>query len=137
MLAAGLYLGLLKRKDEVSDFIKSLRGFGHIRYREIGTPYFVGTGNNVEVYTIGVAKESSLIERAVNELINVIDVDDKEKKVINVSSALSPWTKAGILLRRLHMMAAANWFIQVGARAEVDKVAKLLKRHGMENEILE
>lgn len=132
LIAAAIYMGLIKGKRNLQETISRIRGYDKINFNEIGTPFFVGTDDkNNEIFTIGIARESILMERAVKELIAVIGVEPQDRKVINVSKAVSVWTRIGLIIKKIRLNNLARVFFYLGASQEYYQIKRILRNNGL------
>lgn len=133
LIAAGIYMGLIKGKRNLNETVSRIRGYDKINFKEIGTPFFVGTDKkNNEIFTIGVAKESILMERAIKELTAIIGVEPEDRKVINVSTAISIWTRFGLMIKKIRLNSLARLFFYLGASQEYYEIKKILRKNGLQ-----
>lgn len=131
MLAAGLYLGLIKGSKGLRSAVAGIRGWDNISLKEIGTPFYVGKDkDNNEIYTIGIGRQTTLMERAVHEMINLIGVEQQDRRIINVSQAVTRWTKLGLATKKLHMNSLAKLLFNLGVESELKSVLRVLGKHG-------
>lgn len=133
LIAAGIYMGLIKGKRNLYETVSRIRGYDKINFKEIGTPYFVGTDNkNNEIFTIGIAKESILMERAIKEFTAILGVHPQDRQVINVSKAVSGWTRLGLIIKKIRLNNLARLFFYLGASKEYNQVEKILLKNGLQ-----
>lgn len=133
LIAAGILTGLITGKRNLHETLSRIRGYDKINFKDIGTPFFVGTDNmNNEIFTIGIAKESILMERAIKELTAIIGVDPQDRRVINVSMAVSAWTRVGLIIKRIRLNNLARLFFYLGTGKEYYQVKKILRQNGLQ-----
>lgn len=132
LLAAGLHLNLIKEETNLRHIVTHIRGWNDIKPRDIGTPFFVGKdkdGN--EVYTIGIGMKSSMMERVINDIINMIGIEPQERRIINVSEAVTAWTKMGLALKKFHLNSLAKLLFYIGIESECKRVIRLMGKSGI------
>jgi len=135
LLAAALYLGLLKKKpgsneDMHSNDIFGLHGFDANDCRDDGRPFFVGADrDDTEVYTIGVRNVGPIMAKAANDFISLVGTKKGEWCVIDTSPVTSRWTSAGLCLKKMRLYSLARFFFYLGARRELPFLLKLVEEN--------
>ncbi len=129
LLAAGLHLGLIKGSKGLRHVVLGIRGWNDINLKDVGTPFYVGMDkDNNEIYTIGIASNSFMMERVVNEIIKLIGIEAEERRIINVSEAVSGWTRIGLAIKKMHLNSLAKMAFNRGIESELKKVQPILRK---------
>lgn len=102
LVAAAAYLGRLPiDRTPSKKEIATLPYFNSIRYKQIGTPYFIGKdiyGN--KIYTLGLGFDHDLMEKGLLSFISKMNLMDN-CKLINTILKVHPWTRRGSIISSL------------------------------------
>lgn len=132
LLAAGVHLELINESTGLRQAVTRIRGWDDIKFKDVGIPFYVGKDkNDNEVYTIGIAMKSSMMERVVNDIIKIIDIKPQERRIINVSDAVTGWTKMGLAVKKFHFNSLAKLLFYIGIESEFKRVIRVLRKSGI------
>jgi len=127
LIAANIHLGFLsKTKNPTISKLSETKYFGSKLKHQIGEILFIGRDSlDNEVYSFGVINEKELAPRAIESLLKLYDVSNKEYRFVNTMECSHQLTKLGIYIEfLLGKNFLSNRLIALGVKKNYTKIVQ-------------